>query len=116
MPLGRSAAFPYGRINAFKMNQLPNLLYLFQALLVLVPETYFAKLKISLLKFLWGRGCHRIAYKTLCAPKEHRGLALPEIQDYFGVAQLRMVMEWSVRDSHGCMWLDMDRVIAGHTI
>ena len=104
-----------GRINTIKMTILPRILYLFQTLPIPVEKSFFASLQTTILKFIWQNKRARLSAKVLRLPRESGGVALPDFAIYFQAAQLRVLAEWSARESEK-HWLHMDRAIAGRTI
>lgn len=46
----------FGRMNTFKMETLPKLLYVFQTVPILPPKFYFCSLQSLMLKFIWPTG------------------------------------------------------------
>lgn len=113
---GRTAYLSWiGRINAIKMNVLQRLLYLFQGLPIQADKALFSELKTLITKFIWQGRRARLSYKMLTRPREEGGLALPDFLGYYRAAQLRVITEWSLRESEKA-WLHMDRQITGRTI
>ena len=104
-----------GRINSVKITLLPKLLYLCYALPVLVPGAFFRDLKTAILRYIWKGASSRVSYHTLSRPKEGGGWGLPDALSYYRAAQLRVLVDWSTRETHK-IWVHMDRAIAGHAL
>jgi hypothetical protein len=77
------------KINVIKMNMLPRLLYLFQALQVGVPKHQFLSWDKLISLFIWDGKKPRIRYTTLQLAKHKGGMVLPNLKDYFYAAQFR---------------------------
>uniref|UniRef100_A0A8C5PA41 Reverse transcriptase domain-containing protein n=1 Tax=Leptobrachium leishanense TaxID=445787 RepID=A0A8C5PA41_9ANUR len=104
-----------GRIAALKMNLLPRLLYLFGALPIMVPLTFFTALRTALLKFIWPTGRPRVSFATLCKPKHRGGLALPDSRRYYLSSHLTRLIDWSAEHSNK-RWLDLESALAGYPL
>ncbi len=61
------------RINAIKMIFLPQILYLFHNIPILLPKSFFKHLYSIILPFLWNYKSHIIKKVHLCKPK-HEGV------------------------------------------
>lgn len=94
-----------GRVETVKMNQLPRLLFLFQALPVRVPATTFSLLDKLISKFIWQ---NRIRLKTLLLPKDKGGLSLPNLKNYCWAAQLTAVVAW-IRQDEETRWIQIEQ-------
>ena len=81
-----------GRIESVRMNILPRLLFLFQSLPILVPQSTFKLLEKLVSKFIWQNRRPRIRLKILMTSKEKGGLGLPNLKMYYWAAQLRAIM------------------------
>ena len=71
---------------------LPQFLFLFQTLPIVVPENYFKNCNRIILNFIWNNKKQRIKFKTLCKPKEEDGLGLPNLQGYSLATQLLTII------------------------
>ena len=89
-----------GRVETIRMNVLPRLLFLFNALLITVPVSTFIFLDKPVSIFIWQNKRPRVRLKVLCARKDKGGLALPHFRSYYWAAQLGKLVSW--------MRLDMD--------
>lgn len=82
------------RIEVVKMNVLPRLLYLFLSLPVRIPDPQFTAWDKQISRFIWAGARPRVKFKTLQIDKEHGGLALPNLKEYYYAAQLRYIVYW----------------------
>lgn len=98
----------YNRIDIVKMNVLPQILYLFQALSISVSSKQFGDWDRMISAFIWGKQKPRIKFQTLQLRKEEGGLALPCLENYYKAAQLRILMCWC-DPSFEAKWKEMDQ-------
>lgn len=84
----------HNKIDIVKMNLLPRLLYLFQALSIHIPSKQFCDWNRIISNFIWGKQKPRIKLQTLQLQKEEGGLALPCFENYYKAAQIRVIMSW----------------------
>ena len=77
------------RVESIKMNILPRLLYLFQALPVEISTKQFSEWNKIISRFIWQGKKPRIRFKTMQLTKEDGGMAVPNLKDYYYSAQLR---------------------------
>lgn len=82
------------RMEVVKMNIVPRLLYLFQALPVMIPKNQFRAWDKTISRFVWEGKKPRIKYITLQQAKDKGGLALPNLLEYFHAAQIRSCVCW----------------------
>uniref|UniRef100_A0A8C5LTC3 Reverse transcriptase domain-containing protein n=1 Tax=Leptobrachium leishanense TaxID=445787 RepID=A0A8C5LTC3_9ANUR len=85
----------FGRINVVKMNILLRVLYLFQALPILLPPSFFAQLRTLISTYVWNSKKPRISLALLMSPKQLGGVALPHFWHYYLASHLQRIMEWS---------------------
>uniref|UniRef100_A0A8C5QZ99 Reverse transcriptase domain-containing protein n=1 Tax=Leptobrachium leishanense TaxID=445787 RepID=A0A8C5QZ99_9ANUR len=83
-----------GRIHSVKMTILPRLLFLFQALPVVVTRRDLAGIQSAIDAFIWQNKRRRVARKILYRPKTRGGLGLPNLYMYYCAAQLAQVVAW----------------------
>lgn len=69
-----------GRIETIRMNVLPQMLFLFSSLPIIVPMTTFKYLDRLVSKFIWQNKRPRVRLKVLCSHKEERRLSLTSFQ------------------------------------
>lgn len=84
----------HNRIDIIKMNLLPKLLYLFQALPIQVPSKQFNEWNRMISNFIWAKQKPRIKFQTLQLQRDKGGFALPCLEDYYRAAQLRVMIGW----------------------
>ncbi|XP_056403189.1 transmembrane protein 260 isoform X1 [Hyla sarda] len=83
-----------GRANIIKMNFLPRLLYLFQAIPLALPRSYFKKLDQMIRSFIWAGRPSRISSRVLVRRKRAGGLAVPDCQAYYVAATLTRLLDF----------------------
>lgn len=108
--LGRWEILPlslFGRVEVIRMNVLPRLMYLFQALPIWISASRFRMLEKMVSTFIWQGKRPRIRHKTLFYPKKQGGLNLPNLKIYYWAAQLRGVVEWVLQDEE-TNWLKLE--------
>ena len=103
------------KINAIKMNILPRMLYLFQALPVEVPQQQFSSWDKLISRFIWGGKKPRVRYTTLQLAKDKGGMALPNFKDYFNAAQFRPLFLWC-NDNYFARWKEIETYVEGFQI
>lgn len=84
----------FGRCNLLKMCILPKLLYLFQALPIKIPISYFRQVQTLFTRFVWAHKKTRITRSQLTLPKHYGGLALSDIRKYYQAVHLGRVIDW----------------------
>uniref|UniRef100_A0A8C5MTU0 Reverse transcriptase domain-containing protein n=1 Tax=Leptobrachium leishanense TaxID=445787 RepID=A0A8C5MTU0_9ANUR len=99
-----------GRVGVIKMNLLPRLLYLYQALPLFLPRSYHQQIRKLFTKFIWPHGRPRLKYATLCKPKLCGGLALPDTNLYYYAAHLARIVDWAT-SSPERRWLDIEEIL-----
>lgn len=96
-----------GRINIYKMNILPKVLYVFQNIPLPPPADWFKKFKKLILQFLWANQRPRIRLSLLHLPYNEGGLMCPNILWYYWAAQLRSIRYYfSTKDVP--QWTEME--------
>ena len=98
-----------------KMNILPCILYLFQALPIVIPEKQFRTWDKIISRYIWNGHRPRIKSKTLQIGKDKGGMALPNLKEYFHVAQIRPVICWCDED-HVAKWKNFEQFVQGRDI
>lgn len=82
------------RVNLVKMVFLPKFLYLFRNSPLLIPASYFNKLKSIVSSILWLGKVPRLALSTLQSSLGQGGSALPNFQLYYWAAILVTARWW----------------------
>ena len=103
------------KINIIKMNILPRLLYLFQALPVGVPKHQFLTWDKLISRFIWDGMKPRIRYTTLQLAKHKGGMALPNLKDEFYAAHFRPFFLWC-NDNYFARWKEIETYVEGYQI
>lgn len=97
-----------GRIECIRMNVLPKLLFLFQALPLVLPNKTFTTLDRHISRFIWQGKKPRVRYKLLQLPKSQGGWGLPNLKKYWWACQLRALIVWMV-DKTDTRWLEIEK-------
>ena len=84
----------FGRTNILKMNVLPKMLYIIQALPIKIPQSYLKELRSRFLKFMWAGKPARISRTILSLPKGKGGIGFPDLIKYQEAAHLAKVVDW----------------------
>lgn len=85
------------RITLPKSIILPQFLFLFQTLLVLIPLPTLHKWQKMLVDFVWDRGFHRVSLPVLSRPAKSGGFGLPLLLSYYVAAELRAIFSYLQR-------------------
>lgn len=83
-----------GRLAAYKMFLLPKLLYLFRALLIQLPVSFYNNMQRSLSKFIWDSKKARTTHSILIKHRKVGGMGIPDIRDYHIAAILDQLKFW----------------------
>ena len=94
---------------------LPQFLFLFQTLPIVVPENYFKNCNRIISNCISNNKKQRITFKTLCKPKEEGGLGLPNLQGYSLATQLLTIMKWTERETE-TKWINIEKEMVGISI
>lgn len=97
-----------GRCNLIKMCILPKFLYLFQALPIQIPLSYFKQVQALFTRFVWAHKKPRLSRTLLTLPKQYGGLALPDVRRYYQAVQLGRVIDWQ-RHSDLKLWVQVEQ-------
>lgn len=101
--LTRWASLPLsliGRVNLIKMTILPQFLYFFQHVPILINKSFFSKLDQLIGLFFWGskRG---ITQTALHLPKSKGGLALLNLRYYYFSCNINTLLFWNTCKTSG---------------
>lgn len=83
-----------GRIAILKMNVMPRLLYLLQAIPIGLPPAFFSSYKRICRSFIWASKQPRLSWDRLVLPKRLGGLGLPDLQKYQWACHLTRLVDW----------------------
>ncbi len=98
------------RIECIKMNILPGILFLFQALPVEINAKQFTEWDKILWRFIWQGKKPRVRFKTLQLPKKEGGMAIPHLKDYFYSTQIRPLLNLCDQD-YCARWGDIEKTL-----
>lgn len=70
---------------------LPQFIFLFQNLPVMIHSSSFATWQKELVNFVWKNSSRRINKQFLSRPKKLGGFGLPILENYYLAAQLRTI-------------------------
>lgn len=97
-----------GRAAILKMMALPRLLYLFHALPIDIPPTFFNKLTTAKIHFLWAYKQPRIQLKLLTLPKFMREMALPDFRKYYYSTHIARIIDCNCNDKNKD-WVELEK-------
>lgn len=83
-----------GRVAAFKMFTLPKLLYLYRALPIVIPDTFFKSLQSMLRSYIWSHKKPRCPHSVTIRLKKAGGMGLPDVKDYYVAVLLDQIRHW----------------------
>lgn len=105
-----------GRLAAFKMLKLPQLLYLFRSLPIPIPGSFFTSLQKILRHYIWQKKRARCSRATLIKPKLVGGAGLIHFRDYYNAALLAQIKAWFT-PTFTSPWLDIEAYqVPGRTL
>lgn len=96
-----------GRIAAFKMTILPQLLYVFHSLHIPIPCSYLSSLQSILSKFIWKGKKPQVARAWLTMHRSVGGSGLVDIADYDHSTVLAQLKECFLTEAHS-LWGDLE--------
>ncbi|XP_059827437.1 uncharacterized protein LOC132395156 [Hypanus sabinus] len=99
-----------GRINAIKMVILPKFLYIFQAIPIFIPKSFFTNVDSKISSYIWQNKNPRLGKTYLQKTKKEGGLALPNFRFYYWAVNIRYLLCW-LKDgggSFGPCWVSLE--------
>lgn len=98
----------FGRAAIVKMVILPRLLYLFHALPISVPVSFFRKLATLQRSFVWANKHPRIQLQYLQLAKADGGMGIPNFQKYYYATHLTRIIDWHCHANQKA-WVKIER-------
>ena len=97
-----------------KMTIMPRFLFLFQAIPVFIPKSFFKDLHKLISAFIWNRKVPRIWKEYLERQKGDGGLYLPKFLYYYWAANIHKLMFWvsDVSDDDSLVWCQMSNPVS----
>ncbi|KAM5171776.1 A.superbus venom factor 1-like [Mantella aurantiaca] len=105
----------FGRAASVKMNVLPRILYLMQALPITIPPSFFQELRKSITNFIWAHKQPRISFNRLTKSKLNGGIGLPDMKGYYWACQLMRIVDWRFHASTKA-WVNLELSITKYPL
>lgn len=99
------------RIAILKMNVLPRLLYLFQAISITLPPSFFLSYKWICRNLVRSSKAPRPSWERLTLPKLRGGLNLPDIQKHHWACLLTRIVDWHIHEQSKD-WVQLEKSFA----
>uniref|UniRef100_A0A8C5M042 Reverse transcriptase domain-containing protein n=1 Tax=Leptobrachium leishanense TaxID=445787 RepID=A0A8C5M042_9ANUR len=101
-----------GRLNVLKMNILPRFLYLFQALPIFLPRSFFISLRTQITRYIWRGKRARISFAEMARPVGRGGLGMPHFQYYYLASMFSILYHFSKPTAHR-RWIEILQATSG---
>lgn len=85
------------------------LLFLFQALPLVLPNNMFTTLDRLFSRFIWQGKKTRVKFKMLQLSKSQGGWRLPHLRKHWWACQLRALIVW-ITDKTDTKWLEIEKI------
>lgn len=101
-----------GRVNVIKMDILPKILYILQAIPVFPALGFLKKVSRIIGQFVWAGKTPRISRKVLNKTKANGGLSLPDIAIYLKAVMVTRLVDW-FHNRNKKLWVGLEEEITG---
>jgi hypothetical protein len=80
-----------GRINRVQMAILPNSIYRFNAITIIIPTSYIIVLEKEICKFFWNNKKPRISKNILNSKRTYSGITNPDLKLYYKEIMIKTI-------------------------
>lgn len=101
----------FGRRSIVKMNILPRILYIMQAVPLRIPQAFLASYRRACTEFIWGKSHSRLSFERLTLPKMKGDIGLPDIVKYHWGCQLARIIDCNIH-SHTKAWVHLEHAFS----